>query len=73
TVRFGIKNLRTGQVIGSNQPALLNALNGNGFLQRTTLNHDAIDAYDFGMNVGGRWSFESGSFKNSLTAGVMYY
>ncbi|WP_294053534.1 TonB-dependent siderophore receptor [Sphingomonas sp.] len=71
--RFGIKNLRTGQVIGSNQTDVLNALNGNGFLQRTTLNHDAIDAYDFGMNVGGRWSFESGSFKNSLTAGVMYY
>ena len=73
TARFGIKNLRTGQVIGSNQTDVLNALNGNGFLQRTTLNHDAIDAYDFGMNVGGRWSFESGSFKNSLTAGVMYY
>ncbi len=73
TTRFGIKNLRTGQVIGSNQTALLNALNGNGFLQRTTLNHDAIDAYDLGFNVGGRWNFESGSFKNSLTAGVMYY
>jgi len=73
TVRYGIKNLRTGQVIGSNQTALLNALNGNGFLQRTTLNHDAIDAYDLGFNVGGRWNFESGSFKNSLTAGVMYY
>jgi iron complex outermembrane recepter protein len=73
TVRFGIKNLRTGQVLGANQTAELNALNGNGFLQRTTLNHDAIDAYDFGMNVGGRWNFESGSFTNSLTAGVMYY
>ncbi|MDQ0251947.1 outer membrane receptor protein involved in Fe transport [Sphingomonas kyeonggiensis] len=73
TVRYGIKNLRTGQVIGSDQTALLNALNGNGFLQRTTLNHDAIDAYDLGFNVGGRWNFESGSFKNSLTAGVMYY
>lgn len=70
---FGIKNLRTGQVIGSDQTALLNALNGNGFLQRTTLNHDAIDAYDLGFNIGGRWNFESGSFKNSLTAGVMYY
>ena len=73
TTRFGIKNLRTGQVLGSNQVAELNALNGNGFLQRTTLNHDAIDAYDFGMNVGGRWDFESGDIKNSLTAGVMYY
>ncbi|MFS2112251.1 TonB-dependent receptor [Sphingomonas sp. Sphisp140] len=73
TVRYGIKNLRTGQVIGADQTALLNALNGNGFLQRTTLNHDAIDAHDLGFNVGGRWNFESGSFKNSLTAGVMYY
>jgi iron complex outermembrane receptor protein len=73
TTRFGIKNLRTGQVLGANQTAELNALNGNGFLQRTTLNHDAIDAYDFGANVGGRWNFESGDIKNSLTAGVMYY
>ncbi|MET0307361.1 MAG: TonB-dependent receptor [Sphingomonas sp.] len=73
TVRFGIKNLRTGQIIGADQTALLNGLNGNGFLQRTVLNHDAIDAYDFGTNVGGRWNFESGAFKNSLTAGVMYY
>jgi outer membrane receptor protein involved in Fe transport len=73
TARFGIKNLRTGVVLGSDQTAALNALNGNGFLQRTTLNHDAIDAYDFGMNVGGRWNFESGDIKNSLTAGVMYY
>ncbi|MDP5279510.1 TonB-dependent receptor [Sphingomonas sp. DG1-23] len=73
TTRFGIKNLRTGQVLGANQTTELNALNGNGFLQRTTLNHDAIDAHDFGMNLGGRWNFESGSFTNSLTAGVMYY
>ncbi|MDG2532221.1 TonB-dependent receptor [Sphingomonas sp. HITSZ_GF] len=71
--RFGIKNLRTGQVIGSNQTALLNALNGNGFLQRTTLNHDAIDAYDFGFNLGGRWNYEGNGFTNSLTVGVMYY
>lgn len=71
--RFGIKNLRTGEVIGSNQTAALNALNGNGFLQRTTLNHDYIDGRDFGMNVGGRWEVDTGGFKNSLTAGVMYY
>lgn len=71
--RFGIKNLRTGQVLGSNQTAELGALNGNGFLQRTTLNHDYIDGRDFGMNVGGRWEVETDSFKNSLTAGVMYY
>ncbi len=73
TTRFGIRNVRTGQVIGSNQTAELNALNGNGFLQRTTLNHDAVDARDLGINVGGRWEFESGSIKNSLTVGGMYY
>ncbi|WP_239024870.1 TonB-dependent receptor domain-containing protein [Sphingomonas corticis] len=71
--RFGIKNLRTGVVLGSNQTAALNALNGNGFLQRTTLNHDFIDGKDLGLNVGGRWEYEGESFKNSLTAGVMYY
>lgn len=73
TTRFGIKNLRTGQVLGADQTAALNALNGNGFLQRTTLNHDYVDGRDFGMNVGGRWEYEGNGFKNSLTAGVMYY
>ncbi|WP_341209575.1 TonB-dependent receptor [uncultured Sphingomonas sp.] len=73
TARFGIKNLRTGVVLGSNQTDALNALNGNGFLQRTTLNHDYIDGRDFGLNAGGRWEFDTGSIKNSLTAGVMYY
>jgi len=73
TVRFGIKNLRTGVVLGSNQVDALNALNGNGFLQRTTLNHDFVDGRDFGMNVGGRWEYKGAGFTNSLTAGVMYY
>lgn len=71
--RFGIKNLRTGAVLGFNQVADLNALNGNGFLQRTTLNHDYVDGRDFGLNVGGRWDVDTGRFKNSLTVGVMYY
>lgn len=72
-VRFGIKNVRTGVIIGSNQTALLNSLNGNGFLQRTTLNHDRVDGTDFGLNAGLRWETGGDSFKNSLTAGVMYY
>ena len=72
-VRFGIQNLRTGEVIGSNQVAQLNALNNNGFLQRTTLNHDYVKGRDFGMNTGARWEYEGDGFKNSLTAGVMYY
>jgi len=71
--RFGIKNLKTGVILGSNQTAELNALNGNGFLQRTSLNHDYNDSKDFGLNAGGTWSIESGSIKNSLTGGVMYY
>ncbi len=71
--RFGIRNIRTGEVIGSNQTAALNALNGNGFLQRTTLNHDRIDGRDLGINAGATWAFEAGSIKNSLTVGGMYY
>ncbi|RZM32265.1 MAG: TonB-dependent receptor, partial [Sphingomonas sp.] len=73
TTRFGIKNLRTGVVLGSNQVAELNALNGNGFLQRTTLNHDYIDGKDLGINAGGRWEYRGDSFTNSLTAGVQYF
>ena len=73
TVRFGARNLRTGVVLGSNQTSLLNALNGNGFLQQTTLNHDATEGHDFGSNLGGRWEYQGDDFKNSLTAGVLYY
>jgi len=71
--RYGIKNLRTGTVVGSNQTDILNGLNGNGFLQQTVLNHDYLKGTDFGANAGFRWEFESGAFKNSLTAGVLYY
>ena len=73
TLRYGIKNLRTGAVIGSNQVDVLNALNGNGFLQETTLNHDYQSGHDWGTNVGARLERQFGDFKNSLTAGVMYY
>jgi iron complex outermembrane recepter protein len=73
TVRFGIKNLRTGVILGANQTTELNALNGNGFLQRTTLNHDFVTGKDFGINAGGRWEVEGDGFTNSLTAGIMYY
>ena len=71
--RFGIKNLRTGVVLGSNQIAELNALNGNGFLQQTTLNHDYVEGHDFGSNLGARWQYEGRGFSNSLTAGILYY
>ncbi len=71
--RFGIRNLTNGVVLGSNQTAELNALNGNGFLQQTTLNHDFQEGHDFGMNLGGRWEFDTGSISNSLTFGVQYF
>jgi outer membrane receptor protein involved in Fe transport len=73
TARFGVRNLRTGVVTGSNDTATLNALNGNGFLQQTTLNHDYQTGHDFGANIGTRWEYTSGSFTNSLTTGVQYY
>lgn len=73
TARFGIRNLRTNVVLGSNQVAALNALNGNGFLQQTTLNHDYQTGFDFGSNFGGRWEYQGSGFKNSLTLGVLYY
>lgn len=71
--RFGIRNLTNGVVIGSNQVGALNALNGNGFLQQTTLNHDFQEGHDFGLNAGGRWEFDTGAIRNSLTFGVQYY
>ncbi len=73
STRFGIRNLRTGVVTGSNQVATLNALNGNGFLQQTTLNHDYQEGHDFGSNIGVRWQYDTGAFRNSLTAGILYY
>ena len=73
SARFGIRNVRTGEVIGANQTDALNALNGNGFLQRTTLNHDLVKGRDLGVNAGGRWEFEAGAIRNSLTVGGMYY
>lgn len=72
-VRFGVKNLRSGVVIGSNEATTLNGLNGNGFLQLTTLNHDYQSGHDFGSNVGARWEHAGDGFSNSLTAGVQYY
>ncbi len=73
TIRFGARNLRTGVVLGSNQTAELNALNGNGFLQQTTLNHDFQSGHDFGSNFGARWEYKGDNISNSLTAGVLYY
>lgn len=71
--RFGVRNLRTGVVTGSNQVDALNALNGNGFLQQTTLNHDFSRGDDLGGNIGARWDYDGGDIKNSLTVGALYF
>ena len=71
--RFGIKDLTNGQIISSSNTAALNALNGNGLLEQTTLNHDNQAGHDFGSNFGGRFDRTGGNFTNSLTVGAMYY
>ncbi len=71
--RFGIRNLRTGVVTGSDQTGALNGLNGNGFLQQTTLNHDFQEGDDFGTNFGARWEYDGAGFSNSLTVGALYF
>lgn len=73
TVRFGFKDLTTGVVTPSTNTAALNALNGNGLMQQTWLNHDQQEGTDFGSNFGARWEHDGGGYFNSLTAGLMYY
>ncbi len=70
---FGLKDLTTGAIFGANNTAALNALNGNGLLQQTWLNHQNLSGHDFASNFGARWDTSSDSFKNSLTLGGMYY
>ena len=71
--QFGIKNLTTGIIIPGNAVGALNALNGNGFLQQTTLNHDQQRGQDFGSNFGARWEYKGDNYSNNLTVGGMYY
>ena len=71
--QFGIKDLTTGQVFAASDTGALNALNGNGLLQQTTLNHDNQAGHDFGSNFGGRFDHTGGNITNSLTVGAMYY
>jgi hypothetical protein len=70
---FGIRNLTTGAVIGANNVAALNALNGNGLLQQTWLNQQDLTGRDFASNFGGSWNYTGNGFSNSLTVGGMYY
>lgn len=73
TTSFGIRNVMTGQVIPVSDTATLNALNGNGLLQQTVLNHQRLDSKDFGSDFGVKFDFGSGAIDNSLTIGGMYY
>lgn len=73
TTSFGIRNVVTGQVIPVSDTATLNALNGNGLLQQTVLNHQRLDSKDFGSDFGVKFDFGSGAIDNSLTIGGMYY
>ncbi|MEA2664498.1 MAG: iron complex outerrane recepter protein, partial [Candidatus Eremiobacteraeota bacterium] len=71
--QFGIKNLTTGQIIAASNTAALNALNGNGLLQQTVLNHQTMTTRDFGSDFGAKWDASGDGWKNSLTVGGMYY
>lgn len=73
TTSFGIRNVVTGQVIPVSDTATLNALNGNGLLQQTVLNHQRLDSKDFGSDFGVTFDFGAGAIDNSLTIGGMYY
>jgi outer membrane receptor protein involved in Fe transport len=71
--QFGIRNLTTGQLISTSNPAALNALNGNGLLQQTVLNHQYLATRDLGTNFGVKYEITGSGWSNSLTLGGMYY
>jgi iron complex outermembrane recepter protein len=73
TTQFGIRNLATGQVFAASNVAALNALNGNGLLQQTVLNHQLIKLRDWGSDIGVKWETGGDSWSNSLTVGGMFY
>jgi iron complex outermembrane receptor protein len=71
--QFGIRSLTTGQIISTANPAALNALNGNGLLQQTVLNHEYKATRDLGTNFGAKYDITGNGWSNSLTLGGMYY
>ncbi|UAK25914.1 TonB-dependent receptor [Sphingomonas nostoxanthinifaciens] len=73
TVQYGLRDIHTQQVIAASNAGVLNALNGNGLLQQTVLNHQTLKTRDFGSNFGAKWNYSSGAIDNSLTVGGMYY
>jgi outer membrane receptor protein involved in Fe transport len=70
---YGLKDLRTGQVISSTDAAGLAAIGGNGLLQQTVLNHQTLKTKDFGSDFGAKWDHDLGPVDNSLTVGGMVY
>ena len=73
TTQFGLRDLQTGTIIPASNTAALNALNGNGLLQQTVLNHQTLATKDFGTDLGLKWDMHGANVDNSLTFGVMYY
>src|SRR6267154_2747256 len=71
--QFGFQDMTTGQIIAASNTAALNALNGNGLMEQTWLNHQLQTGYDVSSNFGGRWEATRGEIANSLTVGVMYF
>jgi iron complex outermembrane receptor protein len=71
--QFGIRNLTTGQITAASNVAALNALNGNGLLEQTVLNHQYLSTRDFGTDFGAKWNLDGSGWSNSLTFGGMYY
>ena len=71
---LGIRDTRgNGAVISAFDPAALAALNGNGLLQETVLNHALTKRRDFGSDFGAKWDYQGGAIDNSLTVGGMVY
>ena len=73
TTQFGIRSLSNGQIIAASNIAALNALNGNGLLQQTVLNHQYLSTRDLGNDFGVKYDITGTGWSNSLTVGGMYY
>ena len=73
TTQFGIRSLSNGQIIAASNVAALNALNGNGLLQQTVLNHQYLSTRDLGNDFGVKYDITGAGWSNSLTLGGMYY
>lgn len=73
TTQFGLQNLKTGVVTPASDVAALNALNGNGLLQQTTVYNNSDHSGDFGTNNYFTFDGDFGKIHDSLTVGAMYF